>query len=95
MGCSWEPEENLEQCDRLLVNFRRQHWKQLRRNDYKCGYQINAKPDWIGLFTLVLLRICAHIFASTAFEKDFLDQQSAKRDLDQRGGNPRTPKKVS
>jgi len=43
---SWEPEENLEACSRLLGSF----WEHvgMDNSDYQIGYEIKAKKDWIG-----------------------------------------------
>ncbi|KAG6381397.1 hypothetical protein JVT61DRAFT_5811 [Boletus reticuloceps] len=43
---SWEPAENVKQCDRLLTSF----WKHVGTddNDYPVGYETAAKEDWIG-----------------------------------------------
>lgn len=44
--CSWEPEENLETCQRLRESF----WKHvgMDNDDYAIGYEVAAKDDWIG-----------------------------------------------
>ncbi|KAH7883814.1 hypothetical protein F5I97DRAFT_1895879 [Phlebopus sp. FC_14] len=43
---SWEPAENVQQCDRLLASF----WKHVGvdDNDYAIGYEAAAKDDWIN-----------------------------------------------
>ncbi|KAF8446174.1 hypothetical protein L210DRAFT_3474689 [Boletus edulis BED1] len=42
---SWEPAENVKQCDRLLTSF----WKHIGTddNDYPVGYETAAEEDWI------------------------------------------------
>ena len=44
---SWEPAENVEQCDRLLRSF----WKHVGMDnaDYTPGAQFNAQKWWIGV----------------------------------------------
>lgn len=43
---SWEPDENVKDCTRLLESF----WKHigLDDKDYPAGYEVEAKPRWIG-----------------------------------------------
>jgi len=43
---SWEPAENVEQCDRLLRSF----WKHIGMDnqDYAPGDQFDAQEWWIG-----------------------------------------------
>jgi len=43
---SWEPEENLEACSRLLASF----WEHvgMDNKDYPIGFEIKAQKDWIG-----------------------------------------------
>lgn len=43
---SWEPEENLEACSRLLQSF----WNHIGtdNDDYQIGHEVKAKKDWIG-----------------------------------------------
>lgn len=43
---SWEPEENLEACSRLLSSF----WEHvgMDNQDYHIGFELKAKKDWIG-----------------------------------------------
>lgn len=44
-ACSWEPQENVQQCERLLTSF----WKHIGTddNDYSVGYEIAAQDYWI------------------------------------------------
>jgi hypothetical protein len=44
---SWEPAENVEQCDRLLRSF----WKHIGmdNSDYTPGDQFDAQEWWIGV----------------------------------------------
>ena len=44
---SWEPAENVEQCDRLLRSF----WKHVGMDnaDYTPGDQFDAQEWWIGV----------------------------------------------
>jgi hypothetical protein len=44
---SWEPAENVEQCDRLLRSF----WKHVGMDnaDYTPGDHFNAEKWWIGV----------------------------------------------
>lgn len=46
LHCSWEPEANLESCQRLLASF----WEHIGVDDkdYKPGTILEAKPEWIG-----------------------------------------------
>jgi hypothetical protein len=43
---SWEPHENVKECDRLLKSF----WDHIGvdNNDYPLGYEVQAKPKWIS-----------------------------------------------
>lgn len=43
---SWEPEENLDNCKRLLQSF----WDDigLDNGDYEEGYKVKATPSWIS-----------------------------------------------
>ncbi|PPQ95658.1 hypothetical protein CVT26_008687 [Gymnopilus dilepis] len=43
---SWEPEENLESCERLLASF----WRHVGMDDedYPIGYVVKAKKSWIS-----------------------------------------------
>lgn len=43
---SWEPEENLEGCQRLRESF----WKHVGMDDddYMIGYEVSAKVPWIS-----------------------------------------------
>ncbi|KIK04288.1 hypothetical protein K443DRAFT_130917 [Laccaria amethystina LaAM-08-1] len=43
---SWEPQENLETCDRLLGSF----WEHvgMDNQDYPVGYEVVAKDYWIS-----------------------------------------------
>jgi hypothetical protein len=43
---SWEPEENLEGCQRLRLSF----WKHVGMDDrdYMIGYEAAASHEWIG-----------------------------------------------
>ncbi|KAG1716344.1 hypothetical protein ID866_828 [Astraeus odoratus] len=43
---SWEPAENVKQCDRLLRSF----WKHVGTddNDYPIGFEIPAREEWIN-----------------------------------------------
>ncbi|KAF9243890.1 hypothetical protein BU15DRAFT_59727 [Melanogaster broomeanus] len=43
---SWEPAENVKQCDRLLASF----WKHVGTDDedYPIGYEVAAREDWIN-----------------------------------------------
>jgi hypothetical protein len=45
---SWEPAENVEQCDRLLRSF----WKHvgMDNDDYTPGDQFDAEDWWIGVY---------------------------------------------
>ncbi|KAG1755034.1 uncharacterized protein EDB91DRAFT_268613 [Suillus paluster] len=42
---TWEPQQNVKQCDRLLNSF----WKHIGTDDddYSVGYEIAAKDSWI------------------------------------------------
>jgi hypothetical protein len=44
--CSWEPEENLEGCERLRESF----WRHIGMDDrdYMVGYEVSASHAWIG-----------------------------------------------
>lgn len=46
LRCSWEPEENLEGCQRLRESF----WRHVGMDDrdYMIGYEVAASHDWIG-----------------------------------------------
>jgi hypothetical protein len=43
---SWEPEENLEGCERLRESF----WRHIGMDDrdYMIGYEVSASHAWIG-----------------------------------------------
>jgi len=43
---SWEPEENVKKCVRLLKSF----WKHVGTDDedYPPGYMVEAEPEWIS-----------------------------------------------
>lgn len=43
---SWEPAENVKQCDRLLGSF----WRHVGTDDddYPIGYEVSARKEWIG-----------------------------------------------
>jgi len=43
---SWEPQENLKQCERLLTSF----WKHIGTDDddYSVGYEAVAQDSWIS-----------------------------------------------
>lgn len=44
--CSWEPAENVQQCNRLLASF----WKHVGTDDedYPIGYEVEADASWIS-----------------------------------------------
>lgn len=45
LTCSWEPQQNVKQCERLLTSF----WKHIGTDDedYHVGYEVAAQDDWI------------------------------------------------
>lgn len=48
MSVSWEPQENVKECERLLCSF----WDHLgvdEDDEHSLGYQVNAKSAWISL----------------------------------------------
>jgi hypothetical protein len=44
---SWEPEENLASCQRLIQSF----WQHIGHDDqdYPVGYQVHAELEWISM----------------------------------------------
>lgn len=50
--CSWEPSDNVQQCNRLLASF----WKHVGMDDkdYPIGYEVVAEESWISPCSITL-----------------------------------------
>lgn len=79
--CSWEPSENVQQCDRLLASF----WKYVGMDDkdYPVGYEVAAGQSWISPYSITLFP--ANFQPFTDKEKQYFAEtfvKSSKRKSD-------------
>jgi len=66
--CSWEPEGNIHQCERLLGSF----WDVIGRNDddYPVGYQVNATREWISAYSIFNAKHISSLALTTWHQKE-------------------------
>ncbi|KIJ05620.1 hypothetical protein PAXINDRAFT_103699, partial [Paxillus involutus ATCC 200175] len=82
---SWEPAENVKQCDRLLASF----WKHVGTDDedYSIGYEVDAGEDWINKEK----RYFAETFVKPSRRKAEKEAKKKEKEQTRRGSKLATP----